>query len=139
MQLSDYLENALLNHIFRGTPMASPTKVYLALFTEDPTDANRTDKEVKTSAYPAYTRQDMSVGASNSAAWSAPANGTIKNTKIVTFPAMNGTAPITITHFGLYDAPTGGNLLMHGPINQKTLETTDTISVGVNGISITFA
>lgn len=138
MNLSDYLENKLLDHIFRGTALPSPTKVYLALFTSDPTDANQTTREVNTTEYPAYRRQDVAVGGTNAAAWTAPNNGVTKNVKPIVFPTMDGSGAVTVTHFGLYDAPTGGNLLMHGSLNQKTLEATDTVSIGVNGLTITF-
>lgn len=81
---------------------------------------------------------DIAAGDSQPNSWTAPENGVIKNIKSLTFPVKDGNIPVTVTHFGLYDAKTGGNLLMYGPINPKTLENQDTISVGVNGITITF-
>ena len=48
--VSDYLENALLNHVFRGVAYTAPTAIYLALYTSDPTDAN-TGTEVSSGGY----------------------------------------------------------------------------------------
>ena len=35
---SDYLESAVLNHVFRNTPLTSPASVQVALFTAAPSD-----------------------------------------------------------------------------------------------------
>lgn len=139
MQLSDYLENKLIDHVLRGTAYTVPSKIFVALFTGDPTDANRTNLEVQTSAYPEYVRMDIANGGTNANAWSVPANGVTKNKLLITFPVKTSTTPVTVTHFGLYDTQTGGNLLMHGPLNQKTLEAQDTISIGVESMRVTFA
>ena len=37
--MSDYLENALINHIFRNTDFTRPANIYVALFTAAPNDA----------------------------------------------------------------------------------------------------
>ena len=39
-EMSNYLENALINATLRATTYTSPATVYVALFTTDPTDAN---------------------------------------------------------------------------------------------------
>ena len=36
---SDYLEAALLNHVFRASALSSPAAVYVGLYTVAPTDA----------------------------------------------------------------------------------------------------
>ena len=38
-ELSNYLENKLLDHILKNVSYTSPTTVYVGLFTSDPTDA----------------------------------------------------------------------------------------------------
>ncbi len=39
-EMSNYLENALINATLRNTSYTSPTTVYVALYTSDPTDAD---------------------------------------------------------------------------------------------------
>lgn len=103
--LSDYLENALVNHIFRGgvggTAFTQPTAIYLALFTTAPTDAGA-GTEVSGGA---YVRRQVN--------FTAPSNGATDNTSDLTYPAATADWG-TISHFGLFDALTGGNMLIHG-------------------------
>ena len=44
-EMSNYLENALINATLRNTGYTSPTTVYLALYTTDPTDADAGDEK----------------------------------------------------------------------------------------------
>jgi hypothetical protein len=39
VSFSDYLEDAVLDHVFRNTALTSPTTVYVALYTATPSDA----------------------------------------------------------------------------------------------------
>lgn len=98
--LSDYLENALANHVFRNVAYASPAAVYVALFTAV-TDAEAgTGTEVVGGV--AYARQVITFG--------APANGLMSNSGIITFPTATGNWG-TITHAGIFDAAAAGNPL----------------------------
>lgn len=103
-KMSDFLENKLLNHVLKNTPYTSPVKVYLALFTSDPTDAG-TGTEV---AGGAYARQEIAFGAANL--------GTSSTTADIAFPIATANWG-TVTHVGIYDADTTGNLLLHGALN----------------------
>ncbi|GBG09517.1 hypothetical protein PAT3040_04167 [Paenibacillus agaridevorans] len=106
--MSNYLEAALLNAVFRNTAYTSPSTVYLALYTSDPTEAD-TGTEVTGGA---YVRQSV--------AFSAPTQvsnkATISNSADVTFPVATA-AWGTVTHIGLRSAVTGGNLLYYGPVS----------------------
>lgn len=101
--LSDYAENKLLNHILGVAAFTMPTTIYMALFTTNPTDAG-TGTEVTGNGY-----------ARKSVAFSTATTGTTSNPADVLFATPTG-AWGTVTHFGLYDALTGGNLLWHGPL-----------------------
>jgi hypothetical protein len=118
---SDYLESALLNHTFRTTAFTQPTNVYVSLHTADPTDAG-TGTEVSGGS---YARVEVSRA---NASWSAPANNggaqEITNAAAVTFPSPTANWG-TVTHFGIWDASTTGNLLYHG-----SLTTSRTINNG---------
>jgi hypothetical protein len=102
---SDYLENALVSHILRNTAYTTPgTSIYVALFTGSPGDDNSgTANEVSGNNYSRvqYTN------------WAAPSNGATSNSANIDFPEASGSWG-TITHIGIYDASTSGNLLFHG-------------------------
>ena len=106
-QMSNYLETELIDHILRNASWSSPTTVYLALYTSDPTDAD-SGSEVSGGSY-----------ARQSVAFDAPSNGVTQNTSDVTFPQATADWG-TITHVGLRDALTWGNLLFHGALSPNT-------------------
>lgn len=134
---SDYLENKLLDATLRGLSYTSPEKTYIALFTSNPTDAGTASREVQKTQWPSYARVDATGGVLASEAWTAPTAGSTSNTKEVTFTPVDGSQSITITHMGIYDAATGGNLLFHAALTQpKTLEPSDVLSMGIGAITV---
>jgi hypothetical protein len=102
-KFSDYLESNLLNAVLRNVSYTSPANVYIALYTSDPTDAN-TGTEVSSAS---YARQSIT--------FSAPVSGSCSNDSAVTFPTPTENWG-TVSHMGLFDAPTGGNLLFYGSL-----------------------
>lgn len=130
---SDYLENALVNATLRGQNFAAPTTIYLALFTSDPTDAN-TGAELMDSS---YVRQDMAKGEPVAAGWVPPADGVTSNAKLIQFPPIaDGT--VVITHYALYDAQSGGNMLYHSALTtSKTMEISDVVSFDIGALTVT--
>lgn len=117
---SDYLEAAILNHIFRTTALTQPGTLYVALFTAAPSDAGG-GTEV---AGGSYAR--ASVGSAD-ADWSAPSGDPrqVGNAGAITFPTATGTWG-TLTHFAIMDAASAGNQLYWG-----ALTSTPTISSGM--------
>ncbi|MCQ4363136.1 hypothetical protein KQR54_18730 [Mycobacterium gordonae] len=105
--MSNYLETAILNAVFRNLAFTSPAIVYLALYTADPTEAD-TGTEVSGGA---YARQAVTFGAPSQVSNRA----TISNTADITFPVASA-AWGTITHIGIRSASTAGNLLYFGPV-----------------------
>lgn len=99
-QMSDFLENKLIDHVFRNTTYAQPGTVYLALYSSDPTDAD-TGTEISNLGY-----------ARKSITFAAPANGSTSNDADIIFAAAEEDWT-TITHVGIRDASTDGNLIMH--------------------------
>lgn len=139
-KFSNYTEANIVETTLRGAAFPVPAGVYVALFTADPTDANVAANEVQLAAWPAYVRKDAADGASISTGWTAPADGVSSNAKVITFPANNGAASVTVTHIGLYDAASGGNLLYHAPlVSSKTLLVGDVLSFGIGSITVTIA
>lgn len=139
-KFSNYTETNIVQTTLRGEAFPVPAGVYIALFTADPTDANVTANEVQVAAWPAYVRRDAADGAAIATGWTAPADGVSSNAKAVTFPANNGAGSVTVTHVGLYDAATGGNLLYHAALtSSKTLLVGDVLSFGIGSITVTVA
>ena len=126
-EMSNYLENALINVTLRATSYTAPTTVYVALYTSDPTDAD-TGTEVSGTA---YARQAVTFG--------APSNGATTNSAAVEFPQAGG-AWGTITHIGIRDASTAGNLLYHTALDaSKTIATGDVFRIASGSLSVTLA
>lgn len=108
--MSDYLESQLRNHIFRTAAYPKPSGLYVSLHTASPTEAGGAGEVVGGS----YAR--VSHGPADSV-WSAggATDGLTSNVTAITFAVATASWG-TITHVGIYDAPTGGNLLFHGAL-----------------------
>jgi len=126
-EFSNFLENALINAVLRNTTYTSPATVYVSLYTSDPTDAD-TGTEVSGGS---YARTAVTFG--------APSNGVSTNSADVTFPVATASWG-TITHMGLHDASTSGNLLFHSPLDtSKTIDSGDIFKFSSGNISVTLA
>ena len=124
-EFSNYLENKVLDHVLRNTSYTSPTTVYVGLFTTDPTDAG-TGTECTGSA---YARQVLSV--------TTASGGIVTSSADVTFPQATGSWG-TITHIGLLDALTSGNLLMHTPLTtSKSIDNGDILKISSGNLTVT--
>ncbi len=124
---SNYLRNALVDATLRGTTFTAPAvgSLYLALFTADPTAANLTANEVSAAWYSRKL----------TGSWTAPASGSTSNVAAITFNAVTG-AQVTVTHIGVYDASTAGNLLYFSALLQaKTLDIGDVLSFAIGAIT----
>lgn len=126
-EMSNFLENALINGTLRATSYTAPSTVYVALYTSDPTDAD-TGTEVSGTS---YARQSVTFG--------APSNGVTTNSAAVEFPQAGGSWG-TVSYIGLRDASTGGNLLYHTALDaSKTIETGDVFRIASGSLSVTLA
>ena len=125
--LSDYAENKLLDHLLGTTSFTMPTTVYVGLSTGSFNDDN-SGTELTGNG---YSRQLISFGAASS--------GTASNDAAVEFSAATGSWG-TVSHFGLYDASTGGNLLIHGALTaSKVIATGDILKIAIGDMDITAA
>lgn len=128
--LSNYLENALVNHVLRNTPYTPPATVYLALFTAV-TDAEAgTGTEVTATG---YARQAV--------AFDAPSNGATQNAAVEDFGPLTGGGG-TITHACLVDSASGAyNALstVKALAAPKTWADGDTIRFAAGDIDFSFA
>lgn len=126
-EMSNYLEDALINATLRNTTYTSPATVYVGLFTTDPTDAN-TGTEVSGGS---YARTAVTFG--------APSNGVTTNSAAVEFPQATGTWG-TVGWIGILDASTSGNLLYHTALDaSKTIASGDIFKIAIGSLSVTLA
>ncbi len=124
-EFSNYLENKILDHVLKNISYTSPTTAYVGLFTSDPTDAG-TGTEVSGGS---YARQVLSVTTASA--------GIVTSSGDVTFPQATATWG-TISHIGILDALTSGNLLMHTALTtSKTIETGDILKVSSGNLTVT--
>ena len=105
-QASDYLENKLQDAIFNGGSISGITP-RIALFTSDPSDDGGGTEVTGTD----YARIDVS------AAFPAASgtDGAITNDQDITFATAGG-AWGNVSHVAIFDAATGGNLLVYGAL-----------------------
>jgi hypothetical protein len=126
-EMSNYLENALVNATLRNTSYTSPATVYVALYTTDPTDAD-TGTEVSGNGY-----------ARQSVAFSSPSNGATSNSGAVEFPQATGSWG-TVAYIGLRDASSGGNLLYHTALDaSKAIATGDVFRIAIGSLTVTLS
>lgn len=127
--LSDYLENKLIDFLLRGQAFAAPATTYVALLTAAPSDAGG-GTEVTGGAYArvAITSSLANWAGTQAAAStvaSSGSSGTTSNNAALTFPAPTANWGV-VTHFGVYDAATGGNLLFWSALtSSKTINSGD--------------
>jgi hypothetical protein len=126
MSFSNYLETELLDHVFANNAYTSPSTVYVGLFTSSPTDAN-SGTEVSTSGT-AYARQSGSFTVSGNTATTSAA---------IEWPTATASWG-TITHIGIYDASSAGNLLAWAGLTaSKTIASGDVFRIPAGDIDIT--
>ena len=126
-EFSNYLENAVINAVLRATTYTSPTTVYVGLYTTDPTDAD-TGTEVSGGSY-----------ARTSVAFDAPSNGVTQNTSDITFPTATASWG-TVTHIGIHDASSAGNLLFHTALDtSKAIDSGDIFKITTGNLTVTLA
>jgi len=123
---TNYLENALMNHIFQNVTYTPPSKVYLALFTTDPGDTGSQDNELPSGN--GYSRTEV--------IFSDASNGAVSNTQAVIFPQATSDWP-TVTHVGIMDAPSGGNMLYTGSLTSPvTIVSGDSLRIDIGNLTI---
>lgn len=125
MSFSNYLETEILDHVFGGAAYTAPATLYLALHTANP-DEDGSGAEVSTSGT-AYARQTVAFTTSGN---------TTSNTSAVEYSTATANFG-TVTHVGVWDASTAGNLLAYAALtSSKTIETGDVFRVPAGDLDI---
>ena len=124
MSFSNYLETELLDHVFAGNAYTSPSTVYVGLFTSNP-DEDGSGTEVSGGS---YARQSGSFSVSGN---------TATTTAAIEFPTATASWG-TITHVGIYDAASSGNLLAYAALTaSKAIASGDVFRIPTGDIDIT--
>ena len=126
MSFSNYLETKVLDHVFGGTAYTAPATLYLGLHTSNPAEDN-SGTEVSTSGT-AYARQTVTFTTSGD---------TTSNTAAVEYPTATASYG-TVSHVGVYDAASAGNLLAYGALTtSKAIATGDVLRIPAGDLDIT--
>jgi hypothetical protein len=141
--MSNYLENKLVDQLFRGQTAPTTTTLYIGLFTTAPSDASPGTEpsgdgyaRVSVTSSLANWAGTQSAGSTDA---SSGTSGTTSNNGALTFPTPLATWG-TVTHFGIFDAATSGNMLFHGALTiTKTINQDDTVAFPAGSLSLTFA
>ena len=124
-EFTDFMENKIIDHMLRNQAYTPPSTVYVALFTSATSDAGG-GTEVSGGS---YARQAVTLGAAS--------GGASENSADITFPTATADWG-TITHVALMDALTGGNMLMHSPLDaSKTVNNGDTFKINAGDLDVT--
>jgi|SRR6185437_13523165 len=127
MNLTNYLENKLTSHVLRNVAYTSPSSVFVALHTVNPTKTGSVG-EVTTASFPSYTRKQLALG--------APANGIGVSTADLTW---NVDGNLTFTHVSIWDAANGGNPLFFGELSaSKTMASGDIFRIPTGSLTAGF-
>ncbi len=122
---SDFLEDELLDHVFRNAAYTPPATVYVALYTAAPSDSGG-GTEVSGGSY-----------ARTAATFGAASGGAIANSGAVTFPQASASWG-TVTHFGIFDASSAGNLLAWAALTaSKAVGSGDTAEFAIGDLDVT--
>lgn len=126
MSLSNTFETRVLTWLFTGDAVTRPSAFYIALFTSNPAeDASGT--EVSTSGT-AYARQSATFTVSGNEA---------TNSAAIEFPTATASYG-TVTHVGVYDASTAGNLIAYAALTtSKAIDTGDVLRLPANDLDVT--
>lgn len=124
MSASNYLENKVLDHVLGSSAYTQPSALYVALSTGSFADDN-SGTELSGNG---YTRKVVTFGTAS--------GGSISSNSNVEFDTATGDQG-TISHFGIFDASSGGNLLYHGAFStSKVISTGDVLKIASGSLTV---
>jgi len=129
MSLTNAFETHTLQYLLTTDSVTRPTSWYIGLFTSDPTDTGSAGTEVSTGT--GYARTSVTFTVSGD---------TASNSAAVEFPAASGGNWGTISHIGVMDAATGGNMIVHSALDTaKAINDGDVFRIPTGDLDITAA
>jgi hypothetical protein len=148
-QMSDYLENKLIDHLFRATAYTAPATLYVALLTSAANDAS-TGATIAEASYTNYARASLAASVANwkstngtTSGASSGTGGQTMNASTLTFGTTPGSGPTVVTHFAILDSATigAGNVLFYGTLGaSKTINASDPApTAAADAVTVTLA
>lgn len=126
MSFSNTFETRVLTWVFTTDSATRPTAWYMALFTSNPAD-DASGTEVSTSGT-AYARQSATFTISGD---------TASNSAAIEFPTATASFG-TVSHVGVFDASTGGNLIAYAALTtSKSIDTGDVFRIPSGDFDVT--
>lgn len=126
MSLTNAFETSTLSYLLTAGAVTRPTAWYVALFTTDPTDTGAAGTEVSGFS---YARVAVTFSVTGNVA---------SNTAGVEFPAATGGAWGTVSHIGIMDALTGGNMIIHSALTaSKAIADGDVFRIPTGDLDVT--
>jgi len=128
MSLTNAFETHTLQYLLTTDSVTRPTSWYIGLFTSDPTDTS------------AGTEVSTGTGYARTAVTFTVTGDTASNSAAVEFPAASGGNWGTISHIGVMDAATGGNMIVHSALTTaKAINDGDVFRIPTGDLDITAA
>ena len=125
MSLTNAFETTTLQWLLTTDAVTRPTTWYIALFTSDPTETGAAGTEVSGGSY------------ARVAATFSVTGDTASNTAGIEFAAATASWG-TISHIGIMDASSGGNMLIHAALTTaKTIADGDVFRVPTSDLAVT--
>ena len=124
MSFSNFLETEILDHVFANNAYTSPSAVYVSLHTANP-DEDASGAEVSGGG---YVRQAGSFTVSGNTATTDAA---------IEYPTATADYG-NVTHVGIWDAETSGNMLAYAALTaSKNIATGDVFRIPTGDLDIT--
>lgn len=130
----DTVEQALLDHFLTDPAYSPPATMYIGLSSTTPTEAAGNFTEPSGGS---YARVSTAAADWSAASGTAPATKTTTATKTFPTATADWASGSNLTHFGLFDAPSAGNLLAWGALTvAKPVLNGDTASFAAGALTL---
>ena len=130
---SDYLEDALGDHVFNKVSLTTPN-TWVALYTVAPTD---TGGGTEVTQGGAYARIKVNPNGSSAPTWNLASAGVVDNNGAITWTTASDNWG-TVAALGVLDASTAGNLLVYGNLTaSKSVSTGDVFTIPAGALDVT--
>jgi hypothetical protein len=137
MAFSQYFATQVLNWV-KGSPFPTAlANVYVSLHSADPGTAG-TSGDVTNTITNSVNRTTISSAALSAVSGASGGGFEVTNTGVVQLTtSANNVTPITVTHFGVWDAASGGNFLASGELTSSVdVEVGDTVQFNINAMAV---
>jgi hypothetical protein len=129
MTFSDFLEDEILDHIFKTGAYTAEANLYIALCISTPGDDDTSDPNGEVTGT-SYVRIKCNT-------WDTSASGATENTQTVAFAQAGGDWG-TVTHFAICDETTTGNMIAYGKLDDaRVISSGDTASFATGALDVT--